>query len=87
MGEWISVEDRLPKNGGWYLVVAGLDGFGPEGVATMAFLDPDPETGEMFWLPHNDADRWSYDEWVGVTHWMPLPDPPEPHQGRGGGDA
>lgn len=21
-----------------------------------------------------------------VTHWMPLPDPPEPHQGRGGGE-
>ena len=21
-----------------------------------------------------------------VTHWMPLPDPTEPHQGRGGGE-
>ena len=66
MAEWISVKDRLPDAEGRYIVYAqNLTGYepleNPVFVALFAF-------GE-----------WIFDKWGDnrVTHWMPLPAPPE----------
>lgn len=65
---WVSVEDRLPNVGEWYLI------FVKDKFATMAFLDTHTETGETLWLAHNNNFQ---DEWENVTHWMPLPAAPK----------
>lgn len=73
--EWISVEDRLPEQDGWYLVFApGYWGkrqsYGIDGMACSNFK-------------HNYKDHWGIERkssrgWSGiVTHWMPLPEPPK----------
>ncbi|QDP46041.1 MAG: hypothetical protein Unbinned4052contig1001_41 [Prokaryotic dsDNA virus sp.] len=69
--EWISVEERLPEHGEWYLVAAPS----PLGdrVTTMAFLDATEGGEPPVWLAHNDTGS---DEWDDITHWMPLPAPP-----------
>jgi hypothetical protein len=66
--QWISVEDRLPELGQWYLI------FVKDKFATMAFLDAHTETGETLWLAHNNNFQG---EWENVTHWQPLPQPPK----------
>lgn len=73
MGEWISVNDRLPLKKGWYLVYApGYYGGSSSGLRNC--------DGCMF-------AKWSGKTWsieVGyykrpncVTHWMPLPEMPK----------
>ena len=77
MSEWISVEDRLPESsdGRWSKDVIALCDNGE--VFRLACMG-DYWQGSTAFI-ESGADR--------VTHWMPLPDPPEPHQGCGGGDA
>ena len=53
--EWISVEDRLPEKGGYYLTVV--------------------ENCERVCYSRLILDKFGHD---GVTHWMPLPEPPKP---------
>ena len=59
-GEWISVSERLPK----------------EGVRVLVWLK-----GDNSQYTSIDTDRLSLKKWVRwgrlVTHWMPLPEPPE----------
>jgi len=59
--EWISVEDRLPEP--------------PVRVFTWGAFDipwPCYFTSESKWRDATDG------EWlVGITHWMPLPEPPK----------
>lgn len=75
MSEWIKCSERLPEAVDWYLVAATTEApGGGERVSTMAFFDHDAETGTTWWLAHNDTEA---DEWSGVTHWMPLPEPPK----------
>lgn len=73
--EWVSVEDRLPENDGWYLVYApGYWGnskiYGLDGLAYSNFK-------------HNYKVHWGIERgtgrgWPGiVTHWMTLPAPPD----------
>lgn len=73
--EWVSVEDELPKKDGWYLVYApGYWGnskiYGLDGLAYSNFK-------------HNYKVHWGIERgtgrgWPGiVTHWMPLPAPPD----------
>lgn len=73
MDGWISVGDRLPEQGGDYIVYAQDDdklvGVWGENVVTCAMYD----YGEWIWR-ENDND---YDITVIVTHWMPLPEPPQ----------
>ena len=54
---WISVEERLPEEDGFYLV------YGP-------FIYRDTK-----WYDRKNFSQyfWKHD----VTHWMPLPEPPE----------
>lgn len=64
-GEWISVNDRLPKNEDWVLAYG-------DGKFCMAFVDQDDQ-----WC--TEADEYDgYIENVNwVTHWMPLPEAPK----------
>jgi hypothetical protein len=62
ISEWISVTDRLPDEGGDYLVTDGDACFVPE------FL----EGAQRFVF--SGIDFWNNED---VTHWMPLPPPPK----------
>ena len=74
MSEWISVKDRLPEDFGEVLVIVSgkphenitLDG-------AYEIAEYDPVEG---WI----LEMWP--EWCSgvVTHWMPLPEPPEEEQ-------
>ena len=64
MSEWISVKDRLPKM---------------ETLVLIQTKEPDRYLArlgghkDMFWVEH-DCGGFNLCD---VTHWMPLPDPPE----------
>lgn len=73
VGGWISVKDRLPENNAVCLT------YSPKGRmrVAQAFLPSsipnskyDPM--ECWWSIHGDRSRF-----VAVTHWMPLPEPPQ----------
>ena len=63
---WIPVEERLPDGG---LILALV----PPNIMGVAYL-----AGKIFMWPDVPDDR----EAIGVTHWRPLPDPPECDEGR-----
>lgn len=70
MAEWISVKDRLPEKGGYYLVVTddamiSIEEFSKE---KLAWLGYDWDNAEVY-------------ELIRITHWMPLPEPPEEANG------
>ena len=60
--EWISVEDRLPSNGDYILMTDGLQ------IA-------------LGWMNHSREEFIQVNTWAdltsSVTHWMPLPEPPD----------
>jgi len=62
MSEWISVEDRLPEQDGYYLVNVLCE------LANGVYLAKFENGATFMWHPFSKAD---------VTHWMPLPEPPE----------
>lgn len=66
MNEWISVKERLPKTPGEYLVAyhpCHWDNVLPEiRVGTDSF---------------RGRTTWAKKKYQRVTHWMPLPEPPE----------
>jgi len=66
MGEWISVDERLPEEGTNVLVVYQF-GSAPETVDIWAatYEGEDAGSGELYWRDGED--------FLEVTHWMPLP--------------
>lgn len=68
---WVAVGERLPgdKN---ELVFVSADG----SIPIYANLDGVDEDGRARWwlVDHEMEVNWTY----GITHWMPLPAPPEP---------
>lgn len=65
MSEWISVKDRMPETYGRYLVhVEDIAGHEPQESC---------EYIEYYW----GNGRFTGWEIFRVTHWMPLPEPPE----------
>lgn len=66
-GEWISVTDRLPE----------------DNTRVLGFSEPDKDIycydvdGVKWWT----EDYWNTAEGYGITHWMPLPEPPETEKG------
>lgn len=63
--EWISVNDRLPEDSGYYLVVY-RDKY--NGSISIAF-DMYVKCGAGEW--------WASEFTHNITHWMPLPQPPK----------
>lgn len=64
MSDWVSVDDRLPDSGEWYLVANSKYKH-----LEIVFFDGTNGAG-IHWLQNGDyLER--------VTHWMPLPEPPE----------
>lgn len=66
MNGWISVKERLPeKDVPWVAVFDGKEVLYADWDSDEGFMDPDfPDHGWR--IPYN-----------GVTHWQPLPPPPE----------
>ena len=86
-GTWISVKDRMPTEGGWYLVATyNPNTKKPDQVGFMLFINDETEgeyepidyEGPGFYDHFDDSEgfcivcRW---EWV--SHWMPLPELPK----------
>lgn len=73
--KWISVEERLPEDGDAYLVVVkekrknktDWDVHVDVALNYRSYIDG-------YWDTFND---WCEGQEVHISHWMPLPDPPE----------
>ena len=82
-GQWVSVEERLPElEKSVLLCVRHGDpkqaNFS-EAISGYRMTDPEHYTPEE-WDNEEGASfppEYSTDEWGTVTHWMPLPEPPE----------
>ncbi len=71
MAEWISVEDRLPDNFASVLCHCKNSSTGGE-CATIGSCD------KGFWFLQERVGGQSYPHhYYEVTHWMPLPEPPQ----------
>lgn len=68
MAEWISVKDRLPKRG--EKVLAYMD------FSQLGFDNEISDNTYMGKLVGTKKDVWVWQSDY-VTHWMPLPEPPE----------
>lgn len=68
--KWISVEERLPEYGVSVLVADAREGFIGK---WWLKAGTDTRNGKDFWVDDSDY-GFSFAE---VTHWMPLPEPPE----------
>jgi len=66
MPQWISVKDRLPEIGEWVLIND------PEVCQRVA-----PPSSNWDWEFAWATDHQSFYEPTDITHWMPLPKPPE----------
>lgn len=76
--EWISVKDRLPENDGSRsddVIVTVADSYGHKDVCP-AFMSKSVY-GEKFVWKYTDGYERIERIGVRVSHWMPLPDPPE----------
>ncbi len=65
MSEWISVKDRLPDQDTWII------GGNPQRVEFGVWLGENQQEHIILSLPHINYMS------IGITHWMPLPNPPK----------
>lgn len=78
MNEWISVNDRLPSEGGRYLCCYD------DGRITLLYFALCLHCVDEYYFDnlyrsgfYNYDHEYGYFEWGGVTHWMLLPEPPK----------
>ena len=77
--EWISIEDRFPPQG-VYVLIAKFD---HREKVKMYFIDIAENIGQ-YWYEGKDGEEITQGGKYGrVTHWMPLPNPPEPKKESG----
>lgn len=70
MSEWISVKDRLPEDDREVLAYYGFDN--GDGYCGIRF------PGVLTYLAFDTQPHWQHESsGLRVTHWMPLPEPPE----------
>lgn len=62
MSSWISVNDRLPEKRGEYLVAYRPRYWDRVSIEIEVFLG---------------GTTWAHKDYMSITHWMPLPEPPE----------
>lgn len=68
---WISVDDRLPKNSGKYLVAQKRYSISDRELKKVISIETD-------FVEFNARDnKWSRARFLQVTHWQPLPQPPK----------
>ena len=70
MTDWISVEERLPAQSGNYLICFRCRGSDAEEVYVSS----------TFCYAEGESPRWDAQvirDDIKITHWMPLPEPPE----------
>lgn len=84
--KWIRVEDRLPEDGGRYIVYLRPFKDKTDMGFTLGDLAYPTEMhfdkGQMLWVDENESynavlSAVNTDTEYHVTHWMPLPEPPE----------
>ena len=68
--KWISVDDELPEEEGWYLVYTTPNREHKSINKAMFCKGYAWGNFESYW-------RGAGGHWANVTHWMPLPEPPE----------
>lgn len=79
--KWISVEDRLPEKTMKCLVYrtgyGALGGYVDIATYTPCYMgmDGNPMNGKRLWYKY--CGEWGGYEAHGVTHWMPMPEPPK----------
>ena len=69
--DWIRVDERLPEPGVWVLVYQ----YGRILNAQAASYRVNRLTGIPYWRAADD----NLGDFVDVTHWMPMPEPPTDH--------
>lgn len=81
MAEWISVKERLPKKNGQYLCYFDATRYAYVSVCSFAKnlykVDKYDFAGEKRAGFYSYDSEWGFNERLGVTHWMPLPDAPQ----------
>lgn len=78
VGKWISVKDRLPDEDGSYLVTECVGNIWFTSVARYTHKYNGLEVhliDKAIWYDF-DSEYGDFEK-VGITHWMPLPEPPE----------
>jgi len=71
--EWVSIEDRLPAQA-VYVVIAHFDHRHKVG---MYFVSIAERIGTHWYEGKDGTEVTENGKYGKVTHWMPLPDPPE----------
>lgn len=77
MAEWISVKDRMPEKDGKYLCHTGLNMRLLDFATKLSDVDESDFCGKDRCGFYEYDGEYGYFEWVGITHWMLMPEPPK----------